>query len=80
MFSWSPEENKILIALGGAIANAQELNLPDLNESFQMHIDASYVGILAVLTQKKRLVRIFSSELAETQMNYSTQKRGIRNS
>ena len=54
------------------IMKQQKLNLPDLNQPFEMHTDASDVGISAVLTQNDKLVRLYSAKLNESQKRYTT--------
>ena len=48
------------------------MNFPDFNKRFQLHTDASDVGISAILTKEKKVIRFFSSKLNETQKTYST--------
>ena len=46
--------------------------LPDFNETFELHSDASKLGIGAVLSQRGRPIAYFSKKLAGARSRYST--------
>ena len=50
---------------------AMILVLPDFHQPFKLHVDASKVGIRAVLSQNSRPIAFFSEKLTKAKLRYS---------
>ena len=63
---WSEPQQKAFIELKNRLCFAPVLTLPDLQQPFEIEIDASDYAIGAVLTQEGHLVAYHSETLSET--------------
>ena len=76
-FVWNKECEKSFNALKAVIINYPILRSPDFSRSFELYIDASDLGVGAMLTQEskegsKHPVAYFSRKLTGAQKKYST--------
>lgn len=77
-FRWTAEADGAFQRLKRALVTAPVLSMPDYTVPFEIHCDASNVGIGAILTQETsdetmgRVVAYFSAKLNEAQRNYFT--------
>jgi RNase H-like domain found in reverse transcriptase/Integrase zinc binding domain len=71
-YTWSKEAEDAFQLLKKKVTEASVLVLPDFEEVFVVHCDASSVGIRGVLSQKGRPVVFFSEKLNEVKLKYST--------
>ena len=73
-YVWSEECQQSFRDIKNSIAHAVELSLPDFNHGFEVHCDASNVGIGAVLTQiiqgDHRIIAFMSKTLNKAQRNF----------
>eukprot|EP00253_Pinus_taeda_P009618 PITA_09618 len=76
-FFWSESQQKAFIEFRDRLYSAPALTLPDLQQPFEVEIDASDYGIGAVLTQHKNLVAYHSEALLETVWKYPTYDKGM---
>ena len=71
-FFWSESQQKAFIELKYHLCFAPMLILPDLQQPFEIKIDASDYAIREVLTQQGHLVAYHSDTLSNTVRNYPT--------
>jgi len=71
-FRWTEAAESSFQILKKKITEKPILKLPDFNQPFQVHCDASGTAIGAVLSQEDRPVAYFSEKLNESRRKYST--------
>ena len=71
-FSWMEEEGSAFEQIKELLTSTPILVLPDFQLLFELHTDASKVGIGGVLSQKGRPIAYFSEKLSGAKMRYST--------
>lgn len=71
-FLWNPESECHFKRLKIALCFAPVLRLPNMNQPFEIEIDASQLAIGVVLKQGGHLVAYHSETLAEAKINYNT--------
>jgi hypothetical protein len=71
-FSWNEAATNAFELIKVKLTTTPLLVLSDFNIPFELHCDASKLGIGAVLSQMSKLVAYFSEKLKSTQLNYST--------
>ena len=65
IFSWSADDSKIVLEIENEIMKNQKLSLPNFDEDFTLVCDASNHGISGILSQKEKLIRLFSRKLSD---------------
>ena len=71
-FSWNEAATNAFELIKVKLTTAPILVLPNFEILFELHYDASKIGIGAVLSQMSKLVAYFSEKLKSAQLNYST--------
>jgi hypothetical protein len=71
-FDWNADAEKHFTQLKQALCSAPVLRLPDLQQPFEIEMDASQFMIGVVLKQGGHPVAYHSEALAEAKLNYST--------
>ena len=70
-FNWNNDDSNALKRVWNALFDSTVLNLPNPNAPFELHTDASGLGIASVLIQNSKLIRLFSAKLNSTEQKYS---------
>ncbi|KAG5527003.1 hypothetical protein RHGRI_028065 [Rhododendron griersonianum] len=71
-FEWTDAATLAFERIKQKLITAPVLTLPDFSQPFELHCDASKVGIGAVLSQHGKPVAYFSEKLGDSKLNYST--------
>lgn len=71
-FAWTPEATEAFELIKTKLTSAPILVLPDFSQTFELHCDASKLGIGAVLSQQGKPVAYFSEKLSGARGRYST--------
>ena len=71
-FQWTKEAEDAFQLVKVGLTITPILVLPDFSQLFELHCDASKVGIEAVLTQHGRSVAYFSEKLLGSRVRYNT--------
>lgn len=71
-FAWTSEADAAFAVIKDKLTTAPILVLPDFDSPFELHCDASKLGIGAVLSQHGRPVAYYSDKLAGARARYST--------
>ena len=72
---WEEQQQRAIEQLKAKLTLAPVLKLPDFSNPFQMHCDASVVGLGADLAQEQRPVAFFSKKLTPTEARYHVMDR-----
>ncbi|XP_026420700.1 uncharacterized protein LOC113316766 [Papaver somniferum] len=72
VFTWTAEATTAFEIIKTKLLSAPILALPDFTQVFELHSDASKLGIGAVLSQRNKPIAFFSEKLAGARLRYST--------
>lgn len=70
-FSWSEEVEFAFSLIKEKLSSTPLLSFPDFCKLFELHYDASNVGIGAVLSQEGRLIAYYSKKFIRAKGRYS---------
>lgn len=71
-FDWSAEADASFALIKNKLTSAPILVLPNFSQTFELHCDASKLGIRAVLSQQGRPIAYFSEKMVGAKGRYST--------
>ena len=71
-FEWTSAADQALAIIKTKLTTSPVLVLPGFSLTFELHCDASKLGIGAVLSQQTRPVAYFSEKLTGARSRYST--------
>lgn len=71
-FLWTPAADEVFRTIKDKLTSASILVLPDFDRVFELHSNACYLGIGAVLSQQGRPVALFSEKIAGSRARYRT--------
>jgi hypothetical protein len=71
-WEWTAQTDKAFKTLKGKLAGLPEIAFPDSKLPYELHTDASNVGIGAALVQQGRPIAFSSRTLTSAERNYST--------
>jgi len=71
-FVWFESQHKSFVKLKHHLCSAPVLSLPDLQQPFEIEIDASDYAVVAVLTQHGNLVAYHSERISDAIRKYDT--------
>ena len=78
-FCWSEQKDNKLRTIFDKIKNLTLLAFPDLNQPYQLEMDASDLGGGAILHQNEKIVGIYSVKWSEVESNYTcTEKETLK--
>ena len=70
--TWTDEAEAAFQLIKEFLTTAPILVLPDCAQQFELHTDASKVGVEAVLSQNNRPIAYLSEKLSSSKIRYST--------
>ncbi|XP_047331518.1 uncharacterized mitochondrial protein AtMg00860-like [Impatiens glandulifera] len=71
-FFWTDDAEAAFVEIKHRLTSTPILVLPDFSQPFELHCDASKLGIGAVLSQSGRPVAYFSEKLSSAKLRFST--------
>ncbi len=74
-YEWEEACDKAFETLKGILVKASVLKLPDFDNDFEIHFDASDFVIGGVLVQERRPVAFESKKLSETEQRWPTHEK-----